>query len=541
MAEQKRGGGRLVAGVLVVIALFSVGRFVLDTKPTGRAIGIPQQSDLPGAWVAVSNNSTEGLNGGAKGSGTSVVLDPSSGQGSAEATLAKSTVALARSPVTSDVFGVQAQSRGKFGLVRMDPGALQTDGLVGMIVDSEDPTYHHVVAAMSFAEDGTLYGVSYRIERIGGFRVPVGMLVRIDTQTGVATEVGSLGRAVYSRGGTIADGKFQLVTSLEKVTREFHVVAVDLETGASTVTGGTGIMGRAVGVSRNADGAVYAVMTGVPGGGRLEDGSTPSESFLYAIDVGTGKADLVGSTGFHLLSSLSWMIRPVGCGSTTAGDMKISNTATVDSVSCEGEEGDAALCANGNVAVENQSSIDADLYSDGEIAIGSNATVTGAIYETSGQFEIPDVDTSAAKANNDNDSIGLTSKGNSPIDGDKFILKTTESITIDAGVYWFESIEIGNKGVLSIEGDVEFWVDGDIAFDNSDEVAIGSGGTLTIYSAGESVSISNTADVEAVIVAPYATVTIDNQGSLTGWVISAELELKNKGALHIDECIRGPE
>jgi len=95
--------------------------------------------------------------------------------------------------------------------------------------------------------------------------------------------------------------------------------------------------------------------------------------------------------------------------------------------------------------------------------------------------------------------------------------------------------------VLSIEGDVEFWVDGDIAFDNSDEVAIGSGGTLTIYSAGESVSISNTADVEAVIVAPYATVTIDNQGSLTGWVISAELELKNKGALHIDECIRGPE
>ncbi len=259
-----------------------------------------------GVWLGITNNQS-GLNGAVAGSGTLTAVDPASGEVTHQQGVERAGFAMAWHGPRAELYAVQGLGGGRQALVRVDPDDLEVSEQVGVLTDADDASVLHRISAMSVAPDGTLYGIGARVELVGGFKVPMGVLVAIDPDTAVATQVGDLGLPVYSRGGAIVDGAFQLLTNTSKTDKEFHLYAVDLQSGEAAHTGATGIVGKAAGVGVDGDGQLMAVLDGVPGGGRTLDGGVPARSHLYQLDPSDAGWSLIGDTGLDRISGFTWL------------------------------------------------------------------------------------------------------------------------------------------------------------------------------------------------------------------------------------------
>ena len=479
------------------------------------------------ALVAVSNN-VGAVNGGSDGTGTAITVDFDSGAGEHFTHHSRPGFSLAYDQTSGTLYGMQGLGGGRQQLVTLNKTTLEIESVVGVVTDG---TSFYRVAAAAFTDSGQLYGIGAVKQRVGGVNVPVGVLVEIDPTDASATVVGSLGMAVYSRGGTVADGTFYLGTNTSNTSRELWIYDVDLSTGAASLVGDTGVLGDAIGMATGSDDELLAVMTT----------TTSSQSSLYEIDASTGAASLIGATGYHYLSGFSYFDRTVECGLAAVGDIDISGKGTIDLYDCGSgsTSGDAEICANGSIALSDDAVLDGDLFYSGSVSVDGDATVTGTTEELTADVESSTVDTSAAQKNNDNSSIGEDSEGDEPYDPSSglFYLQNDASITLSSGTYYFTDMKVSGKGTLYIDGTVEIYVEGTVDFGDDSSVNPGCDGSLSLFVAGSEVKLTGDGEVCVEVVAPDAYVELGNGAVVYGVIEGDQIKIQDDAQLHIAECM----
>ncbi len=480
----------------------------------------------------------DGANGAPVGSGDVISIDQNTAEGSFEARMNNRGFALAFDGSSEDLFAVQPMGGGQHQLVRLDRINQSVAQVMGTLVDSQG--VYHNVAAMGFW-GGKLYGVSSVWEPVGGFWVPMGYLVEVNPANGSCTPIGPLGITPYSRGGKVVDGKFYLLTATEKVTRSVELYSIDLSTGAATLVGDTGLDGRAVALSVDRSGELFAAISGSPSGG----GPDLARSHLYSLSPGNAGTVYIGDTGFDYVSGLAWQACN-DCVSIIAGkNMWTNDDAYVDA--WDSREGpysaglarDVSMAGNGDIVMEGNSYIRGNVYWGDSISVGSSVTVTGVVEQLVDDVPFPTVDVSAAQASNNNGSLGLTDLGNDPFEGSgtryDFNLNGSDSITIPPGVYYFGSMIVQNQATLTVTGNVTIFVDGNVnVVDGATVDTGGSPGRLDIRATGNKVDIDSSSELEASIIAPNAMMKVKGTGQVYGILIAEKLNIHGDASYHVD-------
>lgn len=174
-----------------------------------------------------------------------------------------------------------------YNIVLSGPGA---DTKIGSINTSE--------AVVDIAWDGSaLYGVASS------------NLIRIDTNTGAATNIGNLGRS--SINALTFDNKGSLYAS----GIDGNLYKVDKMTGSATVLGNTGYASSGD-LAFSKDGTLYATVI-----------STSASDALVKIDPATAKATIVGAIGFNNVYGLTYQ-NDTMYGLTDSGELLTVNTIT---------------------------------------------------------------------------------------------------------------------------------------------------------------------------------------------------------------------
>jgi len=242
---------------------------------------------------------------------------------------------------------------------------------------------------------------------------------------------------------------------------------------------------------------------------------------------------------------------PIACAILADTDLDAMGGITTDSYdSTEGPydpatSGNAGtLCGNVRLDVGGDASVDGDVVvgRGGDIVTHGNSTdVTGNLVYAGSRFVLPELDPSDAEADNDNDTIGLTSAGRDPWKAGGIRLNGTESLTLGAGVYYFESLRITGSASLVVTGPTEIWVTGEVRVGGTGIVNTGAHPhDLTLNVTGDRASLGGTSDFYGSLIAPGADVdlvgTHDFYGIAIGWTVDIQGDL----ALHADVSLMEP-
>jgi hypothetical protein len=218
----------------------------------------------------------------------------------------------------------------------------------------------------------------------------------------------------------------------------------------------------------------------------------------------------------------------VGTNSTDSGAVDLLNCVTIN--------GDVAIGAGGNP--------------DEVVSTHSGTVITGDVYAQTQSAALPSVSVPAyleqmSSGGEINNNATLASSGK------------------------YDAIDLGNSKTLTVTGNVELYITGDLTLGNSAAIEVDDSfpdSSLTIYLAGNldsknSSSVNNTTeipyncriygldtctkmdfknsvDLHAVIYAPQADVVFHNSVDVYGAVIGKSLDFKNSSRLYYDASLR---
>ena len=227
--------------------------------------------------------------------------------------------------------------------------------------------------------------------------------------------------------------------------------------------------------------------------------------------------------------------------------------------------------------------LDYGIFSDGNLSLGNNVIVNS--YSSSGQST--DGQNGDVGTNGDTITLGSNAHvyGNQdlsvgrdmepeglPAGAASWTDKTSEldtsnneTVNISAGSYYTSAIDIANNSVINITGDVVIYVAGTMTAPNNGRINIASGGSLTIYAAGDmsfannfignssevpasliiygitgcdTISLGNNFNARAVVYAPTADITLGTNGIIYGALVGETVAVPNNGHIHYDEDLR---
>lgn len=139
--------------------------------------------------------------------------------------------------------------------------------------------------------------------------------------------------------------------------------------------------------------------------------------------------------------------------------------------------------------------------------------------------------------------------------------------TFTSGSYRYDALKM-STGVMTIDGDVTLYVDGDFQMTGTSKIRVKSGSSLTLHhgsgkfsmagqglvnddaatsrvsilsSTHETFKFAGTSDFHGMIIAPEAELTIGGTSSVFGVFLAREAMLKGTGGLHYDDALRVPD
>ncbi|MCO4772539.1 MAG: Tad domain-containing protein [Deltaproteobacteria bacterium] len=236
---------------------------------------------------------------------------------------------------------------------------------------------------------------------------------------------------------------------------------------------------------------------------------------------------------------------PVACAVLAATDFDATGNAVTDSYdSAEGPYDSSSAGSEGNICGNAVLDVAGNLAVHGDAVVGRGGEIVphGAAHEIHGEmrylgskFEVPELDPSAAQAENDNGTIGLTSNGRDPWHTGGIRLSSDETLTLSGGVYYFESLRITGSASLIVDGPTDIWVDGDVNVGGTGIVnSSANPHDLTLYVTGDDVSMHGTSDFYGSLIAPEADVDLNGTNDFYGIVIGGTVDLSGDLRLHAD-------
>ena len=242
-----------------------------------------------------------------------------------------------------------------------------------------------------------------------------------------------------------------------------------------------------------------------------------------------------------------------GCnGFVGLESVRLHNNMRTDSYnSDEGTYGSGSVNQNGDVCSNGPVLLDySSVQVHGDVQgssittrQGSNTFVSGSQSTTTGTREEDPVDFSQTKFNNDNDLIPprppYDYRGTSYVtdDGD-FILDGGQRLTISSGIYHFRNMTVEGGGQLTIDGDVTIYIEEKMRYDNGTSANPNARPSSLHLNVGQGpVDIKGGHDLHAVLYAPEADVTIDNNARFYGSIVGETLTSGGGAQLHYDESL----
>ena len=349
--------------------------------------------------------------------------------------------------------------------------------------------------------------------------------------------------AGFSAFNLVADGKGSLFATVRPETSTGAVWKVDTTTGTSTVwtsnfpaSLGGGPLDSAAGIAIDANGDLWVVQDGKP---------DPSFFGVAKISGTTGQVlqffpfplETPGVPGFALVGGLAfgvdaeaWGLAILGvnlpavredCATVpavptvlraidaTTGGANLNPPARTDSfLSCQGPYGGSNVRAHG------------DVQAGTSINVNTGAVVSGARLPSS-----PVAATPMAVP------PGLVSSGSLNVNG---------PVTLAAGDYLYDNININTNGTLTGGGLVRIWYRFSLNINSVVNAAGGLPGNLWFFGlAGSSpVGVNSGARVTGVIDAPTTAVTVNASSTLFGAAVGSTVTM-NGGQVHYDEVLGG--
>jgi len=258
----------------------------------------------------------------------------------------------------------------------------------------------------------------------------------------------------------------------------------------------------------------------------------------------------------HSVEAVLDLTSPFDWAIFTQGGIELKNSAVVDWYNHK--PGDAPLkigtnsTGSGDITLKNSARVNGDVVvgaggdPDRVIDTGNGAVITGDTYAMGQEYTppatvIPEWLMWSAPQGSIDDSATLSASGK------------------------YDAIELGNKDVLTIDGDVTIYVK-KIKLGNSSEIVIPDGSSLVIYLDGElegknssgfnnqsedpknliiygtgactAIELKNSSSFYGAIHAPEAQIEIKNSGNIYGSLIVESIELKNSARFFYDASLR---
>jgi len=145
-----------------------------------------------------------------------------------------------------------------------------------------------------------------------------------------------------------------------------------------------------------------------------------------------------------------------------------------------------------------------------------------------------------AEINNDNATIGLTTKGRDPFNGSPWDLYVTgnDSLTLTGGTYYFTSVMIDGQATLNITGPTIMYVTGPAYFTGGGIFNVSQNPSdLLIYSSDPTLNMSGNAAFYGAVIAPQSDVVFEGTSDYYGTIVGQTLDFDGDTNIHVDESL----
>ena len=200
----------------------------------------------------------------------------------------------------------------------------------------------------------------------------------------------------------------------------------------------------------------------------------------------------------------------------------------------------AGVCADGSITASGNAKIYGSLYygrdAGDHASVSGSVTVTGSVAKLPKEVTLPTASSTYAKTHNNNATIGKTSSGKSPMDGTKFSMNAKETLTLNAGTYYFTDFSLNGQAQLKVNGAVKIYVAGDFHANGGGILNQASAPkNLTVYVDGaHSVEVNGSADFYGSIISPNSEGHINGNADFYGIIVGNKIELNGNGKFHED-------
>ena len=174
------------------------------------------------------------------------------------------------------------------------------------------------------------------------------------------------------------------------------------------------------------------------------------------------------------------------------------------------------------------------------IPAGTSYSVWGAIGKHGCAPPAYVADFDEAALNNDNATMGLTTKGRDPFNGTQGDLYVTgnDSLTLAGGVYYLTSLMIDGQATITVTGQTTFFVTGFVNLGGGGIVnATGVPRNLVIFSQGDWVYIRGNSGFYGAVVAPDADIQVVGDSNIYGTLLGRTLDFDGNMIVHVDESL----
>jgi len=229
--------------------------------------------------------------------------------------------------------------------------------------------------------------------------------------------------------------------------------------------------------------------------------------------------------------------------------VKVPGSVEVDSYNSEdgpysvvtaGDDGD--VCSGKDIVVSGKTIINGDVMPGFGYATTTNGgalEITGTTTVSNQGVTAPVVTVDEAMLSNDNDTITLTDKGNDPFSsGLNMSLTANDNLTLQPGLYYFESMSFTSGASLTITGPTEIYLSGDLNVTGTGTINTTlNPADLTIYSTGSTVKMTGDVEFYGSIIAPYAEIELAGTSSYYGAIIGGTVKISGDFEFHVDESL----
>lgn len=233
-----------------------------------------------------------------------------------------------------------------------------------------------------------------------------------------------------------------------------------------------------------------------------------------------------------------WGLEGIDVVGTPLTDSYDSSDGAYDALTA-GSNGD--LCSGRYITTTGTTDVNGDAMAGFgyPVTVKGGAYITGMTSSNIGGVTAPPVEFGEVEFANDNASIGLTDGGRDPFNGGlDFRMAAGDSLTINPGTYFFESMDVHSTSTLTFTGPTTIYVK-----DNIDIAGAGiindtkDANNLTFMTGGTDVKLGGAFAFYGTVYAPYADVNLGGTADYYGALVGRTVKMHGTFEVHVDESL----